>query len=565
MGSVVTTYDIMTRYTLQDHVSGGARRMSHELQAASAASGGLNSALRRVGAAILATFGAYQAKKALIEYNSYMEQARIQMAGMMAQAGSGDFVGNLAVASKLIRDMRDDSGKTVGTLKDYMLMASQLVQPLTMAGGKAADIREMTRLAVVGSRAMGIDAIVSARDVDQAIRGQYRSVDQFTGKLLTPMGFGGEAGRQKFNAMSMQERFATVKKGLQSKAIQDMAAAQEATFEGVYSTFETKMSELAGNLGTPLFKGLTAELAKWNDWLTKNEKLVEKIANDLGTKILQAAISFKDAIAWAAEHWKTIAASYGAMKAAGALSTFGKMSGAAEAAYASAGTVAQVQAAARSNKYASVGAALTVGTIVASAVYIGATELTKWIEGRQAGAMDVSGRVAGMGDLVARAKNDPAALQALRQMMMVQGLASAQGGFNADLTEQALRHNKAARMELGGALGIGSKSGFVGGQDSKELAEAMGRYFAAAVRDDYIKRGGMMQDLVKPWSMLDGIDLTPKDTGKKGDVKVTIQRIEVQSDDPDRFAFGLDELVQTAASRRGLTPGYTPPAWRGAY
>ena len=59
-----------------------------------------------------------------------------------------------------------------------------------------------------------------------------------------------------------------------------------------------------------------------------------------------------------------------------------------------------------------------------------------------------------------------------------------------------------------------------------------------------------------------GVKDSPEGTGKKADVKVTINRIEVVSDDPDRFAFGLDELVQTAASRRGITPGYLPPAWQ---
>ena len=76
--------------------------------------------------------------------------------------------------------------------------------------------------------------------------------------------------------------------------------------------------------------------------------------------------------------------------------------------------------------------------------------------------------------------------------------------------------------------------------------------------------------VMQPWSPVTGFNMMENMLGAdanlpkpiKTDVKVTINHMEVISDDPDRLAVGFDELVQTTLSRKGLTPGYTPPAWQ---
>jgi hypothetical protein len=57
---------------------------------------------------------------------------------------------------------------------------------------------------VVAAKALGVEWEAAARDIDQALRGQFHSTDQFTGKLLGSAGFKGEAGRKRFNAMSAE-------------------------------------------------------------------------------------------------------------------------------------------------------------------------------------------------------------------------------------------------------------------------------------------------------------------------------------------------------------------------
>jgi hypothetical protein len=574
---------------LQDNVSGGAQRMTTQLNSTARAAGGLHSALssfRGIAGALGIGFGAYEAKKSLIDYNSTMEQSRIQMAGLMAQAGSGDFVGNLDKASLLMRQMKDDAAKTVGTTQDYVAMASQLIQPLTMAGAKLEDIREMTRLSVVGTKAMGIDAIVGARDVDQAIRGMYRSVDQFTGKLLTPMGYGGEEGRQKFNAMTMQERFAAVKASLKSKAIEDMARAQETTFEGVASTFESIVKQTLGAAGMPVFKAITKELLQWNDWLQKNESQIEAMAASAGGGLLSALESAKDITIFLHDHWKSIALLYLGLKAPGMIGGFagGLADGIGGAAGGAVGRSGSILSMLFSSMFGrpttimrdSLGTPLNTATKAAvmpfaAKLIVATSGLTAFAAGLQflgeVGVEDwVNRKTAAVnaGSLWGSFEHTTSVtgMQRFQKDLAAKGMIS-EGGLNrAAFVEMLNDSNLAMSEKWAQSLNMKAANPYkdqVWDTNSERIADRLAA-FVASITPTF----NMMANAKKAWRMPGGVDV-PEGTGKRGDVKLTIQRMEVISDDPDRFAFGLDELVQTAASRRGVTPGYTPPAWRGAY
>jgi len=525
MGTTTTTYDVITRYTMRDDASRGTQALTGNVVGLERASASAGSMFGRLGAMVAGYVGFQQGNKHLVQYNSTMEQSRIQMAGLMAQAGSGDFTGNLDKASTLMRQMRDDSAKTVGTTQDYVSMASQLVQPLTMAKGTMEDIREMTRLSVVGTKAMGIDAVVGARDIDQAIRGMYRSVDQFTGKLLTPMGYGGEDGRKKFNAMSMQDRLRVLKASLKSKAVEDMAAAQENTFEGQFSTFQSIASQTMGAVGLPLFKGITGQLKEWNTWLQQNEKRVENIAGIVGNKLVQAAVSFKDAIGWAAQNWDKILVAWGALKAAGFLAA-GSGGGALGAAGAASG--------------GGFGAKAASISLVASAVYIGGTALADFIDRRQSEQINrTAGVNEGMMSLVSGSNNTTQA-SALRQMLFSQGLAGA-GGLNKDAFASAVNADQFQRIKWAKTLGIANPHEAT----PEMIAEAMATSFARIMRDEMLN-GSLSTDGIGGFYGA-ASNRTPLPKPEKAKINVTINRIEVSDQDPDRFVFRMVGAFRNAA------------------
>jgi hypothetical protein len=539
MGDKTTTYDVVTRYHLDDRRATPALvQMETQMRRTASASGELDSGMRRLATLAVGAFGMQQASKALIGYNSYMEQSRIQMAGLMAQAGNGDFVGNLDVAATLMRQMRDDSAKTVGTTQDYVQMAQALVQPLTMAGGSVKDLREMTRLAVVASKAVGVPLEVGALDVSQAIRGQYSVRDRLTGAILGPMGYGGEEGRHKWNTqMTMQARLAELKKGFGAPAIESMAGRQETTWEGAFSTFQSKVSETLGAVGLPLFKSLTAELIRWNDWLTKNEKRVGDITATIGDKLVRAAVSFKDAIAWASDHWKQILVTWGALKAAGYLA-----GGAGGLVGTATGGAGGLVGSTFGTKVASI-------SLVASAVYIGGTALADFIneqhEAKIARMMTTGPDTMNAILNAAVGVNNPMDFDStardyrlLKQQLTSSGLASEAGGLNKDAFIQAMKESGASASRWADILGIKGTGGLgSNGYTLEQISDAIASAFERVV-----PKWNMMDDVTGAWRMPGGKDALATNA-EKPKVNITINRIEVTSEDPDRWAFSFVDAL----------------------
>ena len=146
--------------------------------------------------------------------------------------------------------------------------------------------------------------------------------------------------------------------------------------------------------------------------------------------------------------------------------------------------------------------------------------------------------------------------------MISAGLGTREGGVNRTALMAAMEAGEIDKDRWGKTFGVKAQDEIYPGApheyDMETLADALAKAFERAVAKPMYD---MMADVYQPFRMTGVMD-APAGTGKRGDVKVTINRIEVVSDDPDRFAFGLDELVQTAASRRGITPGYLPTAWQ---
>jgi hypothetical protein len=529
--AITTEYHVSLKYLMDNRAAAqGAQQLSRHLRDTEQASSSLKSSLLGIGAALVGYIGFHQASKSLIDFNSGLEQAQIQMAGLMAQAGRGTYTSNLEAAATLVRQMQIDSRASVGTTQEFVAMASMLVQPLTMAGASLENIRDMTRESVVASKAMGIAADVAARDVDQAVRGMYRSVDQFSGKLLTPLGYGGEEGRRRFNALTMQQRFAELQRALSTDAIQAMAKGQEGSYAGVMSTFVDITQMTLGRVGMPLFKRLTEELKSWNRWLIANEDRVNHIADVLGTKILQAAISFRDAILWAAEHWKSIAATWAMLKGAGYLASLSAAGGGAGAAGGAAGAAMGF-----GGKAASV-------SIIAAAVYIGATELAQWIDRRQDRQLESAGRFDSsvLGPLqAARSGLNGKSARALLEMGRMQGWVNDKGAINTGMV----------------SAGIDEMMG----ETRKRFVEGLGMPYNArntytdAIAAETVKQltqwvaEGMAYSKQHEVNMSMGSPDTSTAASKGIKVNVTIHRLEVASDDPDRWAVGFTDWVANVA------------------
>jgi VIT1/CCC1 family predicted Fe2+/Mn2+ transporter len=258
--------------------------------------GGVESGIKSVGLAVAGYFGARAAKGALIDFNSTVEDTRNQIAGMMALATHTDLQDNFAQADKTLESLRARAAKLPGTTAEYAKMLGMITQPVLDAKLGMQDLEDITVGAVVAAKALGVESEVAARDIDQAIRGQFKSVDQLTGKLLGSMGFKGEAGRAKFNAMSAEKRAETLKQALTQKQIVQLAEAQGNTFSGVMSTLQDSLQQFFGKVGLPLFKAITEQVKSWVQWFEDNKEAVDEFASSVAGVLSTAFGVLKTAI-----------------------------------------------------------------------------------------------------------------------------------------------------------------------------------------------------------------------------------------------------------------------------
>lgn len=284
----------------------GLKRNEGRLRKQAASTDLLGGGLKRLGLAIGAAFGASKGYDALIKFNSTVEDTRLQIAGMMSLATKTDLNDNLSQADKTLANLSARAAKLPGTTAEYASMLGMITQPILDAKLGMQDLEDLTVSAVVASRALGVQGEVAARDIDQAIRGQFRSTDVLTGKLLGSMGFKGEAGRARFNAMDAKKRAETLKQALNQKQIAQLGAAQGETFSGVLSTLQDTVQRFFAKVGLPLFKAITAQLKQWVAWLEKNSAKVEKFANVIASVLMTAFEALGTVVSFTVDAIKSI-------------------------------------------------------------------------------------------------------------------------------------------------------------------------------------------------------------------------------------------------------------------
>lgn len=289
-----TIYDIKLRYRLEDRATAGARALETSMGRVGRAGGRLTSMFGMLTTAATGFFAVRAAKSWLIDFNVGMEQARIQMAGLLQMNTGGSFNHNMGKSVDLVKRLQERAKYSVGTTQDMVKMASMITRPIAKAGLSMKDLEQITAGAVVSARAFGIEAGMAALDIEQALMGNLQKRDRFARALLEPMGYTTAA----FNAMGEKARAQALLKAFNQKAIKDMAKAQATSFAGVTSTLKDNLQIALGKVGLPLMRAMTAEVGKWNEWLTKNQATLSRWAKDFGKTLVAGFRAVKDAISW---------------------------------------------------------------------------------------------------------------------------------------------------------------------------------------------------------------------------------------------------------------------------
>jgi hypothetical protein len=282
MSGSTTTYAIEVLYRTKDQASQGLDSIGRGAERASRSTGGLLSALKGVGTALVGYGALRLGKSAFIDFNSSIEASTISLAAQEKMLLGGRWDTAMSHANQLFVDYQQVAKQSVGETKDFLEMHAGIASSAYRAGLGMKELKEMTIGATVASAALGERADMVALDVKQMLSGDVTSRDRTAQILLASQNTTQEA----FNKMNQKRRNAIVTAALNDPALKAAAKAMGESFSGVTSTLKDNLQIAAGKIGLPLFKAITAEVAKWNDWIEKNPDKIRQFAADFTSALM---------------------------------------------------------------------------------------------------------------------------------------------------------------------------------------------------------------------------------------------------------------------------------------
>ena len=629
--AMATIYSVGVRYSVDGRAAAAntSRLVAGTRQPGNEANR-VTSSFRRLGAAVVAAFGVREGAKALIGFNSTVENTKLQIAGMLALVRKTDVVDQVREADKIYANLQQRAKTLPGTTQEYVNMAGKLTRVLVDAGGSTKDLENLTVNAVIAAKGLGEQWEVAARDIEQGLMGRYNTTDPFLSKLLPTIGYSGDEGRDKWRALSKDKRFAEMQRALMQKQITQSAAMQGGTFSGVLSTLQDSMQQTLGKVGLPLFRVITVEIKRWNAWLDNNSAKVDQFAKRFADGLVTGFGMVKDVVGFLVKHADlliTVAKAWAAIKIGGMLfggagkagggllgglssaagfmrgprDRFNPESGGYEFTPAGRGRQGIGGIAGLAGNLPLLGQAFGVGAAIghwfnettgaSGKLAQGFAELTGRVDGATLRFEQMQRSMTSLDNMIARSKGKEGTIAGTQTVENLVGI-KAQKERELDLIGDALRMKAAGdsfgmaqKMAAAEAIGVGrgdftsAHMAELAGEITRltgkalELKATGGEAFTSAFLNltDYQQKTldvqKAQQDTLQyinqqlskglPVDQAHVLDILRKDTqdpsgkGKsmadKPKVNVTIQRIEVASDDPDRFAFGMVEAFRSAA------------------
>lgn len=307
MSEVTTAYKI--RLFFQTDRSRGTlsflEQVGRKADGAAKQTQGLASQLKGIAALTGGAIGLASAKRAFIDFNAELEGMKIGMASLLQMNIGGYFDEASVRATKLVGDFQQIAKASVGTTKDFTQFGSAIMASVLQAnmglGDTAARINQLktiTKGGVIAATVMGEHPELVSRDIEQWLNGRLSTVDRFSKKLLAPMGM----THQQLNAKKPEERLRLLEKALTQPAILEATKAYEQSWLGVSSTMEDTLQMMAGRIGLPLFKAITEEVKKWNEWIERNPEKVEAFAKQVSDLLIGAFGVAKDVFGFIVDH-----------------------------------------------------------------------------------------------------------------------------------------------------------------------------------------------------------------------------------------------------------------------
>lgn len=187
--SASTIYDVKVRYTLDDKAGKGAKALAGEMDRAGKSASTLSGALAGIGLAGAFMAG----KKLLIDFNSEIDQMKIGMTTIINMQLKKPWEEASKAADGLFVKFQELAKKSPATTKDFMTMAAAITPVITSLGGGIDKIEKLTQGAVLAGIATGTRADVAALDIKQMLMGTVTERDMMAQQLISSTGMTKEA------------------------------------------------------------------------------------------------------------------------------------------------------------------------------------------------------------------------------------------------------------------------------------------------------------------------------------------------------------------------------------
>lgn len=299
MPGTSTVYDVKVRYSLDaNQATGSLKGMAAQAEKTEGSVFSLRHAVEALALHKVFELG----KEALVDFNSEMDQLKIGMTTVMQMNLHMPFEKANREADKLFETFQQLAKKSPVTTADFMHMASSIAAPVAMAGGGPDKLAKITQGAIIAGLAYGKDSQTTSMAIEEMLGGKVRKTNPMAMSLIASTGKDATA----FNAMSGQDRAKSVEDILSAPALKKAADRFGETFKGQTSTLKDNLQIALGEVGKPLMQAMTAEVSKWNKWIEKHPKLIAETGQKLAAMIKGAFEFVRDAGAWLVDNKETL-------------------------------------------------------------------------------------------------------------------------------------------------------------------------------------------------------------------------------------------------------------------
>lgn len=290
-----TTYRVETIYEIRDKTTPALKEIEQSAVRTSKATSDLNGLIAGLGIGAAAFAGLHAGKKFFVDFNSEMETAKISLSTVTAMNLAVPFDRARVATDKLYERFQALAAQSPATTKDFVNMANSISGGVLAAGLGLQGLERVTAGAITASTALGAPAEMLALDITQMLAGTVGIRDRYARQLLSGIG---EKDYHKFNKYDATKRAELVAKTFDQSSLADASKSFETSFKGVTSTLEDNIEIKLGKVGLPLFRAVTAEVQRWNDWMTLNKTKLDEIGKSVsdglidGFKYAKSSASF---------------------------------------------------------------------------------------------------------------------------------------------------------------------------------------------------------------------------------------------------------------------------------